>query len=267
VAKTLNLYAVSAAIQVHWGFRVALPLYTATQPTFKIPPPTTLLGALAYQALRTSRPEVIIEGGSLLSSTVELLNVINWVTGRFQDFNPKAAIEVIDLTRYITTLGVRTGNLYPGSPYIWAVQGRGKVYLPSVTLEAVYLTRDPESVERWATGIWRLGSRECPVSVVEVNTYPVELAPVDVVTTSFMLPEYLVKEVIEGDYIQENLPEPSREWYVLGVKDPLKLLKRFIIPSTSVKVRVDPDKTTVLRDSKGDYYIVPKATVIVHGRS
>jgi hypothetical protein len=47
----------------------------------------------------------------------------------------------------------------------------------------------------------------------------------------------------------------------------LKLLKRFIIPSTSVKVRVDPDKTTVLRDSKGDYYIVPKATVIVHGRS
>jgi len=267
MVKTLNLSVISAIMEFHWGFSVTLPLYTASQPSYKVPPLTTLLGALAYPALRLSQPELLVAGDLIESSVSKLLDKIIWVTGRFLNVNPRAMIEVRDLVRIITTLGIRTQNIYPGSLLLWAVQTRGKIYAPGARFESIYIThsQDRDAVERWATGIWRLGPREVPVSVVDVRVYNGEVVEPDTITTLFVTPRYLVTSIDEGDYVEENLPELMREWYSIKVKDPLKLHKRYIIPLTRIKVKIKPEEALVIRDERGEYYIIPRHRVSGYG--
>jgi CRISPR-associated protein Cas5a/b/c len=243
--------AVSLRIQFHWGYSVKEPIFTASQPPFRIPPQSTLIGALSYPISVRKRPE--IEGE--VSEAIQTLKLCPWVTYRFLDDDPSQLIETMDINRVSLSLGVRSEHLNPRT--LWGIQPHGKIYAPSSEMEVVYFTRDPDFVGERAWGIVRVGTKESLVSVEEVEVREVSpidseeieilhLTPLDIVTSPY------------GSYMIVRLPELRPEWYELRLGRGIDY-KRYILPLNSVRVSLKD--AVALRDSAGNHYALPRGLI------
>jgi len=254
-------------VELHWGYSVKHPLYSASQPSLRFPPPTSLLGALAYPLhLQEAKPETLIVEGSLYSSTVELLDLVPWVCYRISNLDPRSLVETRDIGKVLIAPYVRGENVYPGSPNIWAVQVHGKVYAPTLTLDIVYVVAnsnvDTAKLVRAAWGIARLGVKEAIASTVNVELLDATLANREVVETRYGFPQTLAKP-LEGGYVASRLPLPHRDWYRLAeVRDPTTYMDDYILPVDQVKARLS-ERGAALKVEKQElgYVIVPKEVV------
>lgn len=254
-AESEKLAAIHVEIELHWGYSIVKPFYTAYQPSFKIVPPTTLIGALAYPyAVLNGEPESTDQ----FSTAVKMLDYVLWVTEKLE-IDPRFIVETTELTRYITTLGVRMENLYRGSPYLWTVQQRGRVYAQGQLIHAVYITRRAGDLERYAWGIWRIGSRETPVSVRSVDILQLQLLNRGAAHVEYMFPQRLAKHV-KGMYVLAELPsiEKAVEWFRFGVKSGGGLMEIYTVPVEPVEVEV-ASNAQVIVDERGAEYLVPKS--------
>ncbi len=258
--------ALRIVIELHWGYSVKHPFFSASQPSFRFPPPTTLIGALAFAiASREIGTEILVEKDGLYSYTAELLDDIPWVAYRFLSIDPACIAETRDLTRVLIAPYVRRDNVYPGSPYVWAVQIHGKVYAPATEIEILYIVRDSIAgkAARCAWGIARLGTKESIASVRSVELLEVGTVASDVIETSYSFARSLA-EPIEGVYTVSRLPIPSREWYRLGaVRDPSRYLDDYVVPRAMVRARVT-ERGAALKVGSLGIVIVPKQ-VAEHG--
>jgi len=236
--------ALRVIIEFHWGYSIKYPMFSASQPSFKFPPPTTLLGALSASLVYCEEAtEVFADGDRLYSYAAKILDVAPWVTFRFTGIEDLGfLLETRDLTRTLIAQYVRSDNVYPLSPYVWAVQTHGKIYAPTIALDVVYLAREEATkrIARCAWGITRVGTKESIVSVRSIDILDVKLATGETVETQYSFNRALA-EPIAGEYVTSRLPVPDREWFRLGeVRDPSRFMDEFVIPKpgSPVKARV-----------------------------
>ena len=267
VARELTvLKALRVTLRLHWGFSVKQPLYSATQPSFRVPPPTTFLGALAYPLLSyEGKPEIVYRGGNLYSSAVEILNLAQWVAYRVVEPDPRFLVETRDIGRVCIVPYVRSQHVYPDSTSLWAVQSHGKIYAPGATFDVIYIVRgsesDIEKLTRAAWGMVRLGVKESIVSVYNVSLHGVRIVHTSIANTSYSFPLSLAQpEREDGNYVVERLPTVSRESYRVGVvANPFTYFEDYVIPVDSVRVRiVSPERAQVLEVDGVGNIVTPK---------
>lgn len=247
-------------LELHWGYSVKHPLFSAAQPSFRFLPPTSLIGSLAFAvASREGWVEVLVDGSDLYSYTAKLMDDIPWVAYRFLNIDPVYVIETRDLVRTLVAMYVRKNHVYPGSPYLWAVQAHGKIYVPSILIEVLYVIRDgtADKLFKYAWGITRVGTKESLASVKSVELLSAEIEDSTTVSTAFSFARSLA-EPVEGNYMVARLPIPDREWYRLSViRDPSPFLDEHILPRTVVKAKVT-ERGATLRVGGVGTMIIPK---------
>lgn len=171
-----------------WGFSVRLPGTSASEPTLKLPPPTTLIGALAKGLAHTlNLPEVIIHK-SYMVSTAEILNeVIKSAHLTLLVGGGKSPLWSIisDVTRMQALQYLQPK--YWNSEYIdtwFGVHSVGKVYIPSALAEIVYIIDKSKAVdilgEDWnsvllksAFSMTAIGVKESIISIDDIEIAPI----------------------------------------------------------------------------------------------
>jgi len=174
-------------VSPHWGFGTALYSGTKTRPPLIAPPPTTLIGALAYPISRLlGRPENPIGGRWLL---YELASTLHGVYARL-DLPLIAYGEITRLKFYKK----REKEVYTDAPSYVRVYSH-----PSGTVTLLYIFDEQKAklifggdwqrlVVCAAVGIKRLGDRESLVSVKSVEYGKAKLELHDRVETSYYAP-------------------------------------------------------------------------------
>lgn len=256
-------------LKLHWGFSIRKPYFSASQPSFKVPPPSTLIGALARAFASYKRlPEVIAKaskhGREYYSSCVELLRFCKWVTVAVIDENMlpfEGPIETKDLMRALIAPYLRRSNIYPGSRMLYAPQAHGKIYFPDLDMVASYFVNDEivKDLERIAWSIVAVGSKESVACTVNVKVLDLREIKETLVKTRYYFEKDLIKSIREGSYIEEYMTIPTEEHYKLAS---IKVHSRvFVIPIGELLVEVDNNKAFVFCDNDGDVYILRKEVV------
>ncbi|MEM0023810.1 type I-A CRISPR-associated protein Cas5a [Thermofilum sp.] len=178
-----------ADVEFIWGFQSRVVGMSKSSPSFLLPPPTTVLGAIAEAYARRKG----LSEGRASATMTELAKDLLLLT-----YKPLNAVPLSyqDLNRI---LAVRTsaGVSYPSTkdPYgSYDAPARGKTILSTVderppTLRIFAVFKDSADVE--ASDLWRvrrIGSKESMVSVVEVVEGEPEVIRGGGVETDYLLP-------------------------------------------------------------------------------
>ncbi len=177
----------------NWGFSVRAVYTSAASQPYPLPPPTTLVGALAASYVRIKGlPEVIIKNGMIYSRAAELLNDVLWATIKIHSY----AIMYSDMGRLVRTHYLR--DEYRRDPKRWfGISSVGKVYSNS-SFRIIYILRGTNKVpyETLGRSIVSLGSKEGLVHIKDSRV-------VDAVVTGkkydIETPYYTFRRLIE-DY-------------------------------------------------------------------
>ncbi len=260
------LRVVRVKMHLHWGFSIKHPSYSAAQPSFRVPPPTSLLGALAYAVNRSGGGiEVSVDGRVIYSSVANMLDRVLWITYRVEGLDPRLLLETRDISRISMIPYVRSDNVYLGSPNLWGIQVHGKIYSPALMIDTLYFVkaRVAEEVAKVAWGITRVGTKESIASVTSVSIHEVTLTDLRDGETVYLLPRDVIKEA-SGDFVVVRLPSVSRDWYKLGeVRNVELFMKEYILPIKSVRASLSSNGTFV--KVKGVGLIALPLEVVVRG--
>ncbi len=235
-----------ADVEFIWGFQSGIVGMSKSTPSFLLPPPSTVLGAIAEAYARRkglsegrSPTTICYLAKDLLVLTYKPLNAVPL---SYQDLNKVIAVRVSGGTKYPSVQ----------DPYgSFDAPARGKTILstidekpPTLRIFAVFkISADVTADDLWR--IRRIGTKESLVSVVDVIEEKPDVLRDKVVETDYLLP--LTPEIEQSlsdksEFLQlEFVPtynlvscEPSTQQYLKG-----KTLKHIIsIPPTVKKVRV-----------------------------
>ena len=157
-------------LRLHWGFSISYPQASKAKPSYYLPPPTTLIGALSYGKFRgidnktynnrTGSPALELRvraaaayDKSFVGGYVEdiIRNVIMYFQRKSSEGEEKKSRRMLEKLRY-------------------GVVPTGKVYAPNQIIKVVYVAdMDKSELERLSWSIVRLGCKECLVSVEDVE--------------------------------------------------------------------------------------------------
>ena len=239
--------AVRVVLDLHWGFSIKQPYFSAAQPSYPVPPPPTLIGAVSYPySLFYGFPELVVNGDQIYSSAVRLLDAVAWVALRLIDIDPRWLLETRDISRVLIASYVRSDHVYPQSSMLWAVQVHGKIFLPSYKVDTVYLVPEDRASEllRAAWGVARLGVKEALVSVRTATLHEVRPVQTHNVRTRYSFPRRLAA-MVSGDHVDVMLPTASREWYSFSKVKAELPLEEYLLPVAEVEVELAPDAAAV----------------------
>jgi len=152
-----------------WGFSVRAALTSAGSQSYPLPPPTTLVGALAAAYARLNYlPEVVATGGDIYSRVREFVGMIPWATIKFRRY----IISYSDLGRLARAHYLR--GEYRSFEHVdkwFGVSSFGKVYAPYTPFRIVYVVGgrtgsvDLKELLKASLSIVSIGSKEGLVHV------------------------------------------------------------------------------------------------------
>ena len=226
--------------EYHWGYWIRVPYSSKLQLSLPLPPPTTLLGALASGLVR----EGLLKGpnGGKLSGELLITSIKAGRRGRVDFRSPasllddalimasaalsdkKCAFITEDFNRYVTllfqakTLEEVGGEMVPRRylpKYRTEAICCGKVYYPSGPIEAAYLfdltklenvvDEDPaHALEIAAWNINRIGSKESLVTIKKVSCIKLSKSDIGkgVIETKFYFPSSAGRALREPFYTE-----------------------------------------------------------------
>ncbi|MCS7114489.1 MAG: type I-A CRISPR-associated protein Cas5a [Candidatus Bathyarchaeota archaeon] len=273
--QTIKLHATIVTIRIHWGYSVRTFPASATQKSFTIPPPTTIVGALAQayalvsgvnreysnieQPFTTYTAEFVEQFGIKHTAIhlPEAINEHNLQTIRY--FTMPVQAPDSDVQRFSNTL--RIAEMF-GPVQI------GYVACPQQALTLIILSRRPiPKAAAWS--ITRIGSRESFVYVQAVHQSEAHLmqAPegevIHFVNTSFYAE--LAQPQPPGNCLIERAPSPITKeewlrWYSFKFHPPA-IERNLVIPLpelfTAAKVKRPCLKTDVKVDGRNLTILTP----------
>jgi CRISPR-associated protein Cas5a/b/c len=215
----------------HWGFSVRIITESAGAQYYLYPPPSTLIGALAYGInilkdfpectisnsgkQRTSRKEL-----KIMSSAVLLHDIVKWVAFAFSDElsvgKRSAAIGYADFIRSFRLLYQRGArHVWEQSDMWYGVNAHGKVYACGTGFKILYLLDENRTARLGineqkllmaAYSIVRLGAHESLVSINNVQiTDKVEVLTADHVKIPFETEYYFPSRLAEVERKESTL--------------------------------------------------------------
>ena len=194
-------YALLVEVIPHSPISVFVPFSSAAAESFLLPPPTTLVGALAYAYLRAQGSVRELEDGA--SAAVKLLEKVEYaaagVWGGYTFFRATERVyqHPYQRPRHWSNLGMA-----------YAVAPRAASLFNRLLL--LYLVKD-ERLAKYAYGIVRVGRKEGLVSVVNVVCKDVEsIERANVCSTRFYFPRRIASHY-GGSYEIQLLPTLSEK--------------------------------------------------------
>ena len=179
--------------RLHWGFSVREPFQSALQPPVPLPPPATLIGALARAV-----------GGADSQRYAGLEKRIKWAAFGFDEEIPGlplASLAAVDINRHLKAPYTRKDRR--GLPeYKFAAVPTGKVYAPAFRAVLFYFGREASQLRDAAWGVFRLGSKESLFEVAEVEACKASSGGEGEVQTSAYVPKDRAAPVVP-DYVME----------------------------------------------------------------
>lgn len=158
------MYVAFVKLNVFSCLSVFYPYASTSAPTYPLPPPTTLVGALAYSYMRKDHIEDVVEGGKRHSAAEKMLNYIVYATA-----GSKGYVVTRDVERVYQVIYQRKERWTEEHKDLWyTVAVRGVVKYLDDELYVVYLSKTPE-VLSYAYGIVRIGRKESHVIVKSVT--------------------------------------------------------------------------------------------------
>ena len=240
----------------HWGFSVRIVTESAGAQCYPYPPPSTLIGALAYGMSSVSElPECRLSASgkrvSLVSSAAIVYTAVPWAAFAFSDATAVAgrsvAVGYSDFIRAFRLLYQRGARHTWEQRDMWyGVNAHGKAYACGAGFKVIYLVDEEELgklglTERGllvaAYSIVRIGARESLVSVVsaEVSKDLEIIKGVDVkgsFETEFYFPSRLAEDVENAETI--HLPKLDTRLWEFRPVEPVALHdhEEFYVPSS-----------------------------------
>lgn len=249
-----------------WGYILKPPFLALGGRSVPYPPPTTLVGALAYPYIRSRNDsrEVVFINKKPYSPAVMLLDKVRYAV---MGYPRPSMIQVMDMNRYASYGYLRSDHKKRRNMW-FAIMGIGKNYIPYKSVIA-YVVEDKWSTEisRTAWGITRIGSKEGLVSVTKVTVvdHPRTLSN-KAVKTIFPVPASIVKKPVKGCE-KIKLWRLDREAYS-AVKDPGKYMEEYYVPYHSggvyggeMLVEIDQGKSVVYDTVYYGALVVPREYV------
>ncbi len=170
------------------SFWVSEPLTTAHRPSYIVPPPTTLVGALSYGIARVLHSKGRdsageLEHGTKTSSTFKKLSRI--IKHVFYTQLEGYATLVEDITRFFQGPYIEAENVL--NPNMrWGTKISSKIYLPLAKAAVIYVLSndvekqiEPEILLQGAYSMKRIGSVESLIDVERVELIDVDEKPFD----------------------------------------------------------------------------------------
>ena len=255
-----SLYFLYVRAKLSWGFACRLVPFGKSRMTMKAPPPSTLLGALAYPLARSlDWSEVLLGDGKEVSGADR---VRKFVVSAHAKLSSSLAVKadinrVFWFDRHPQRKEVKTDAIALERVYTSPVPGARES-----EMELIYIVRsEPASRvlgEKWVplleAGGWsltRVGQKEGLVSVEDVKLAEARVLEGNKVKTSFYFPLEACFSPPRGSWIQEFFVDP---WKV-GIGDYVGARRLpFIIPysvqeggPTEVEVQLEPKRGIAIR--------------------
>ncbi len=147
-------------LDVFSGLSVFYPYTSTAAPVYPLPPPTTLLGAIAYPYMRRYHVEDLEDA----SATVKLLNDIVYTSAGCEGY-----VITRDVERVYQAIYQRKERWKEESKELWyTIAVRGVVRYLDEKLYVIYISKNPD-VLGYAYGITRIGRKESLVVVKSVT--------------------------------------------------------------------------------------------------
>ncbi len=157
--NTNEKYVVLLKVRTPAGISVYHPLATTTAPSYPLPPPTTLVGALAYPYLRiTSSKEIIEDSEDSYSPTMLILDKVLYATAGAEGWVPTRDVERVYQLVY------QRKDRWDSVDLAYTIGVRGITHYPDNKLYVLYILKDRE-LAKYAYGIIRIGRKESLVSI------------------------------------------------------------------------------------------------------
>lgn len=209
--KIPTFYFLYVKAKVYWGFACRIIPFGKSRITLKMPPPSTLIGALAYPLARLKDwTEVVMERKVKLSGANRILNFISSAHAKM-DFIPLVRG---DLSRvywyYVLRKEVKTDAVALEKVYVNPLPGKA-----DSIIEMIYLIDQDKAektlgsewlnlLEACAWAISRIGQKEGMISVSDVRLSKAGLIKDGEVMTRFYFPLEACSEMPVGSWIQET---------------------------------------------------------------
>ncbi|MEM1690680.1 MAG: type I-A CRISPR-associated protein Cas5a [Thermofilaceae archaeon] len=251
-----GVYALLVKVTLHSPILVHMPLTSLSAESFPLPPPTTLVGALAYPYFRArgSQAELLDDGASPARALLGLSGKVLYAAAA-----PGSAYSKF------TTVERVYQHIYLREGY-WA--DRERAYTVAVKgctltdqLYAFYLVTDPELVES-AYGIARIGKKEGLASVEEVVFEEVSKVVLDtsVCETRFYFPKSIADDYSAGVVVR--MPRLDPENFTKRTLDPLRIpCEEYVVPSPftlkPISVVLNERGAVVAMDAAGESLRIP----------
>uniref|UniRef100_A0A7J2TCD2 Type I-A CRISPR-associated protein Cas5 n=1 Tax=Ignisphaera aggregans TaxID=334771 RepID=A0A7J2TCD2_9CREN len=179
-------------LQTFSPISISAPLTYLSSPVYPLPPPTTLIGALAYPILRESLNE--LEQGC--STAKKLLEHVTYAVAGAGGYVMSRSIERMYNTIYQKPNRWAIDKKHESHPLRWSILVAGYVQYLNNSLYVLYISKD-KNILRYVYGISRVGKKEGVVSVEkvlidEVSKYIVRDPP-SAIETIFYTPSYIAE--------------------------------------------------------------------------
>jgi len=266
----MNMLALVVRGLFHWGFSVRIVTESAGAHCYPYPPPSTLIGALAYGVSNVrGDPECRLSTNSknttIVSNAILIADVVHWATFAFSDegsiMRRSAAVSYSDFIRAFRLLYQRVQRHTWNQSEMWyGVNAHGKVYACGAGFKIFYLIDeerfrslglDDRGLLTAAYSIVRIGAREGLVSVTsaevsrDVKIFSAKEAkgPFE---TEYYFPARLVEDVEGAETV--HLPKLERRIWEFRPERPFALHdhEEYYVPS-SLGVVLRPRKMRVNR--------------------
>ncbi len=217
-------YFLKTKLIMHWGIVCRVVPFSKSRPSIYFPPPSTLIGALAYPLSRQTGMPEILQKGIFVSSADFLLKFIKSVHLR-----PKYAYAVkSDLSRvywvHYARREAKSDAVALEKVYTFPIQSSG---YPE--MDVIFLV-DASSAERNLGGDWmkklvsacwsivRVGQKECIVSAESVKMQEAQEVGRSYVEISYYTPLEAIKRIMPEDETEYQIIEYYNPW-LSGIGD------------------------------------------------
>lgn len=208
----MNLKALKVRGRFGWGYSIKSLEVSKDQTPLSIPPPTTLIGALANSFFRVIGKET----GEVVTETIDRYEYIGSPVAKFSRYFKVAAITMEDsrgipykdINRYVTLHFHRTSKNRRYQPeYMMGAILNGRVYCPGCKFTVIYIFDISKLREEYGSGIdkylliagWeidRIGSKESIVEILNSKLLDVRVINNTQVTTRYYFPYRSFEKIV-----------------------------------------------------------------------
>lgn len=265
-----SFFLLKVKLAVGWGLISRVTPFSKSRRVLKLPPPTTLIGALSYPVnYFFKKPEnishyissatilkgIIISAHASLKASATIIGDINRVywyhLARKASKTDAVALEKMYLTKI--------GDLkYPILDVVYVIDPKKSEKLMGPLWDLMF--------EALAWSITRVGQKESMVSVLEVSSAKAYPLNEEFIETSYYMPFSAIENVVEGEYTVENyVPPIINIGEYAGIPKVPYILPYSFLKHSHTKVKVKVHKKAIVLRVNGDYVVFPNEWLMKGG--